>query len=275
MADLYLREVVLDIIPEQGTPRRLKDMKIQFKCAKTNTSSPNKAEISIYNLAQATRSLLEAKNTKVNLSFGYLGLNPNGFLNSSSTVDLVFVGDVTDLTQNIQPPDVITKIQCGDGDNRSRNARHNKGYPPNAKLDKILKDLGTSLGLAKSVFKDVPDITIANGFTSIGLVRDNLDVLTKSYGLEWSIQDDALQVIPEGAPTADKVILISSDSGLVGSPKKTKNGIEFESLIQPSLKPGRQVQIKSNLINGVFKLRNVTHEGDSTSGSFLSKCEAN
>lgn len=275
MGELYRRKVVLDIIPITGMQRRIQDLRIQFKIEKTNESSTNKSEISIFNLSQETRSLFEAKGTRVHLSIGYLGLSPNKLVGSTSNVDLVFVGDITKIDQSLNPPDLITKIISGDGDNRHRNAKHTRGYPPNTKLLTALNNVSDDFGLSRKVFVDIPDITIAHGLALRGLCRNHMDTLTQPNGLEWSIQDDALQVIPVGGTTSENPILLNKDTGLIGSPKKGEKGkIEFTSLIQPGLKPGRKVQIQSDVLSGFFKIRKVIHDGDSQRGTFLSKCEA-
>lgn len=278
MSDLYLRKVILDIVPQSGASKRIEDLRIKFQCEKTNESTPNNAEIEIFNLSEATRSMLEAKNTKVQLSIGYLGLNSEGVagtgIGGSSSVETVFIGDVSKVLQVVTAPDIITKIEVADGGNRYRNSRLEKGYPPNSKLTKILDELITSTGLAKGAKEGVPDRTYANGLTLSGLSRDHLDTLCRANNLEWSVQDETIQIIPKNQPLANTVVLLDSDSGLIGSPNKTKDGVEFTSLIQAKLSPGKKVQLDSRFVKGLFKLRKVSHEGDSQQGTFLSKCEA-
>jgi hypothetical protein len=279
MGELYLRKVILQVVPERGAAKLIDELRIKFKVEKTNESAPNTAEIQIYNASESTRSLLEAKNTQVRISFGYLGLNPNGVLGtgfaSTSNVDLVYVGDITKVTQKFQRPDIISELECGDGDNRFRNSRLSKGYPPGTKVDLILDDLIKAMGLSKGSRVGVPPKKYGSGVALSGLAKTHLDMICKANNLEWSIQDGSIQIIRKDLPSADPTIILDADSGLIGSPSKTKEGVEFTSLIQPDLKPGRRVQLKSRTISGIFKVRKVTHEGDSSAqGQFHSKCEA-
>lgn len=278
MGELYIRKVVLEVIPKTGTGRRIQDLRISFSCEKTNESTPNKAEIEVYNLSNATRSILEAKNTKVRLYVGYLGLKKNALvyagINLNSNVDLIFVGNVNKVTQEIQTPDIITKIECADGENTYRNSRLEKGYPPNTHLKNVFKDLNDAMGLGIGSQLDIPNVKYANGLTLSGLSRDHLDVLCRANGLEWSIQNETLQIIPRKKGTSDSIILLNSDSGLIENPNKTDKGVEFTSLLQPTLNPGRRVKVESRLLNGLFKVRKVTHSGDSHDGDFTSACQA-
>ena len=61
MADLYLRKVILDIIPATGQVTKIDGLRIKFTCEKTNEGNPNNSKIEIYNLSTDTKSLLEAK----------------------------------------------------------------------------------------------------------------------------------------------------------------------------------------------------------------------
>ncbi len=263
MADLYLRKVEIEILPAEGKATKIDELRIKFKCEKTNESHPNPASIEIYNLSDRTRSLLEAKNTRVSLKVGY-----------QDTAEMIFIGSVTKVAHKRETADIITTLEVADGGNKFRNARLEKGYPPGIGTKAVMDDLATALGFPVSAMVGVPDVKYANGLTLSGLARDHLNNLTSKNKLEWSIQDESLQVIPRDRPTLDSVILLSPDTGLIGFPAKTDKGVEFVSLIQPRLRPGRSVKIESRVMKGIFKIRKVTHEGDAHQGDFLSKCEA-
>lgn len=275
MGELYLRKVVVDIIPTVGAGKTIDGLRIRFKCEKTSESNPNKAEIEIFNLSDNTRSLLERQDTRIRLAFGYTGRDPGGEKGAStSSVETIFIGNIKKVAHEPDPPNIITKIELADGGNRYRTAYLDKGYPPNVRFNQVVGDLSTALGLGSPVLVDTPSTIFANGVAFSGLVKDHLDVMTRGHNLEWSIQDEVLQIIPKNKPTAENAVLLSPESGLVKFPTKTKEGVEFECLINPKLKPGRLVKIESRFIKGGFKVRKVVHEGDSHEGDFLSKCIA-
>lgn len=278
MGELYLRKVVLDIIPPIGPTKRIDGLRIAFDCEKTSTSDPNSCEIRVFGLSEKTRSMLEIEKVRVALSVGYIGLTPEGVLgtgiNSSSSVDVVFIGDVKKVVHEVNPPEIVTTIEVSDGSNRYRNAKIEKGYPANVKLSFVIEDLIAELGLPKSANQFVSTKKFANGLTLSGPVRDQLDQLAEANGFEWSIQNETVQITPRNQALANTLILIKSDTGLVGSPYKTKQGVEFDSLIQPTLTPGKRIKVESNLVTGIFRLRKVNHSGDSHYGGFISRCEA-
>jgi predicted Rdx family selenoprotein len=276
--ELYLRKVVVDVIPVLGIPRRISDLRVKFKIVKTLERNPNRAEVQIYNLAPKTKSLLEAKNTKLRVSIGYLGLTPEGktaaLVESSSTVETVLIGDVTKAVHKGEFPDIITKIEVGDGTNKHRNSRHDKGYPPGTKFKQVVRDVVDSMGLGHGPEEGIPDKSFAHGISLSGLSREHLTELLEDEGLEWSIQDETVQILPQDKGTSESIIFLSPETGLIGSPNPTAKGVEFTSLLQPRLRPGRRVQLESREFKGIFKVRTVTQEGDSHKEDFFSKCEA-
>lgn len=280
MADLYLRKVIVDIIPAKGEGTRIDGLRIKFNCEKTNERNPNNSKIEIYNLSPNTKSLLEGKKTRVKLQIGYLGIpekSSQGIVTGlNGNVAQIFTGDVKKVVHKIEGSngDVVTTIEVLDGGNRYRNARLDKGFPPGTSVRQVFDELIEELGLDEGAIKGIPDRKYSQGLSLSGLVRDHLDVLAKANALEWSIQDETLQIIPKTESSSNTIIELSPDSGLVGSPSKTDKGVEFSSLIQPKIRPGIRVNLKSRNLNGIFKVRKVVHAGDSHQGEFLSKCEA-
>lgn len=282
MGELFLRRAVVDIFPENGAPKRIDGLRIKFKIEKNLKDDPNCAEISIFNTADDTNKMLLSTKTRVALSIGYLGLQPQGFFNSgfgsSSNVDIIFIGNIKKFNGNKTPTkfeglDIVTKVELSDGGNAYRNARHDKGYPPGTTLKFVLADVVSAMGFSKSFIANFSDVKIANGIALSGLVKNHLDTLTRPYGLEWSIQDETLQITVIGQSNGDAVLLLTPETGLIGIPNQTDKGLEVKSLVQPQLRPGRKLQVKSKNVNGVFKIERVIHEGDTYEGEFLSTCE--
>jgi hypothetical protein len=259
---LYLRSVKLTIIPLAGAPKVITDLRIAFNCVKTNESKPNNAKVKVWNLSDNTRSGLESKGARVALEAGYI-----------HNVATLFRGDVVKVVHKSQPPDIITEIEVKDGGNRFRNSRIDKGYPPGVKTQQVVQDLADKMELPTSSLIGVPNVEYANGLTLSGYVRDQLDMLAKKNNFEWSIQDETLQIIPKLSWSLDDFVKLTPQTGLIGSPSKTDKGVKFDSLLQPRLRPGRRVQVEGKFLKGIYKIRKVTHQGDSLDGDYLSKCE--
>lgn len=263
MARLYLRQVIVTVLPPVGEPKRISELRVKFRSIKNEESKPNTMELEIYNLSETTRTSLEGKKTSIILEAGY-----------EDTTEVIFTGNITKVVHEKDGPDIASKIELADGGNKYRNARISKGIPPGAKITQAIDELIKAMDLTKGPIIGIPKGQYANGLTMQGLAKDRLDEICKSNGLRWSIQDGSIQIIPEKKTTLDSVVIVSPDTGLIGSPNKTKNGIEFKTLLQPVLKPGKRVKMESRFINGIFKISTVNHSGDSQEGDFITECEA-
>lgn len=262
MGRLYLRKCILDIIGQGGTTR-ISDLRVEFDVEKTIESTPNTGSLKIYNLSDTTRSLLEGKNTKVNIQVGY-----------EDTFETVFIGDVTKASHDRQNVDIITNVDLADGDNAYRNSRFDKGYPKGAELKTVIDDLAKELKVTVGQLQDIKPEKFNFGLTLSGLIKDHLNTLTRPRKLEWSIQNQTLQITGQDNTLENVNIVLSPDTGLVGFPARTDKGVLFESLLQPTLNCGSQVTLESRVVSGSFKIRKVNHTGDNQRGTFLSKCEA-
>jgi hypothetical protein len=119
------------------------------------------------------------------------------------------------------------------------------------------------------------------GYVAHGRASTELERLLSARGLEWSIQDGRLQVLPKRGTTA-QVVSLSPDTGLVGSPeygtpdkKGAASVLKVKALLQPQIKPGGKIRIDSANIHGVFfRVEEVEHRGDTAGGDWYSDAGA-
>lgn len=280
---LLLRSFSLD--PKTGA--YVDGLRFKFKIEKTSDSTPNKAQIQIYNLAPTTRAAFENKKITLILSAGYGRILDR----SVTTVANIFRGDGLKSYTHKDGSDYITTIETGDGQVAFTEARLDSGFAEGVKGTTIVDTLIGSMGLGKGDTSGIPEnMDYLNGFAASGLSRDVLDDVVDKADAEWSIQDGQVQILPKGKANREEAVLLASaygpdrvNTGIVGSPtrsgfqnsvNKKENGVEFVSLLQPELRPGRRVRIETREVLGTFVCRKITHEGDTRSGPWHSKGEA-
>jgi len=279
VSEQYGRIVEVLIGPRGQNGKLFRDLRVAFRIEKSLESTPNSASISIYNLSEGSRSLVEQDGAVIQLRAGY-----------GENVKLLFIGDIARTTTKRSGGDIITEVEAGDGEFAYQNATANVSLGPGAKYSQVFQALGNRLGLTQGTVKITnPNDQFQQGYSYSGAARDALDILTEKQGLEWNIQDGQLQVLPADVTTDDLVIVLNPGSGLVGSPFKTKilrpdlarvgkgkeeSGVSATSLLNPEIRPGRRVQVESQFVNGVFKVEKVTHSGDTHSTQFYSEVEA-
>jgi len=269
-----------------GRPGRegtlFENLRITFQIVKTSDSNSNTAKISIYNLNDNSIGLIEEENQEAILEAGYNGTRApiQGNVFEEKLIGIVAKGDIKNVTTVKQGVDRITTFETGDGEDALTNATLDKSYPPGISTAQIVDEVKNTLGVVKGTIKGVIDQVFNNGLSVSGKAKDTMDEITEKMGAEWSIQDGELQVLPRDGSTNEEAIFLTPDTGLIGAPtrkvgKDKKAAVEFMSLLNPKMRPGRRVKIESFSLSGVFTIRKVTMTGDNKQGSFTCKCEAN
>lgn len=246
------------------------DLDIAFEVDRTGKAKPNTADITVYNAGEATRNEWRTvKNPTVRLDVGYDG-----------EFATIFTGAADFVTSAKKDADIETTIRAGDGEKELRAARIAKQVPEKVKPEEILRAVAETLGvkpgnlnsaIAKLSQRGLGSMFSAGAALS-GASADIMDRVCASYGLEWSVQDGALQILERDTAVDGKtVIKLSKDTGLIGSPTVDSKGVvSFDCLLNPLLKPGGVVVLESLFVRGGFRVTNVKHAGDNFGGKWES-----
>lgn len=258
---------------DEPTAVRVEGLRVTFKIAKDLQSTPNTSEITIYNLASASRAKLEGKGQRIVLVAGYPGSEAQ-----------IFSGDIRRVTTAQQGPDRVTKIEAGDGERAIAFARVTDSYAPGTSLTdvvvrtvkKLASDPAGAIQKAASFVGE-----FSSGYAQFGKASTELTRLLSPIGHTWSIQDGRVEILGEGESVADTAPLLSPSTGLVGSPtfgtsekKSGKATMKCRSLLLPRLRPGQKVVLDSLTLRGQFRTTKVTHAGDTAGNDWYSDIEA-
>jgi hypothetical protein len=257
------KEFRSQITSQDPTKPVTEGFRIGFRIEKDTSSTVNKAEVRIYNLAEASRGYAEKTAKVVELLAGY-----------GSTPKVIFRGDIGRCISTKEGSDVITKFEIGDGMVAYQQSRLDLSFKAGTTIKDIFDSLVGALGLTKGDQANIPNKTFLRGLSLSGPARDHLDYLTQKFGLEWSVQNGAVQIVQKNSTTSETAFLLSPNTGLIGSPNKKIIGVEVLSLLQPDLNPGRLIQIQSKLVNGNFRAEKVVHEGDTVDLPWYTRVEA-
>lgn len=236
-------------------------LKVRFDIDKTMIGASNKSKIDIFNLSAQTRQAIN-KGYIIQLAAGYNGL-----------VQTLFVGSVINTKSDRAQGDIITSLECGDGESAITNAVMDKPYPSGVTLAAILTDIGAILaqktasqpqGIAAGIAVGIPSVIYNNGFAAHGAIRDTLDILLKPQNMEWNIQNGNLNIIPLNNYNGQTAIVVSAETGMIGVPSKNEFFTQVNSLLNPNLVPGALIQLisENKPLNGFYKIRRSHIEGD-------------
>lgn len=259
-------------------------LKISFKIDKDVSQESNKSELKIWNLKSETREKIEKADTKLEIYAGY---------KDTGGPVKIYTGSVLMSETKDEGKDVVTELKLGDGADSLRDTVVSLSFPPDTDGRRIADTIAGEMGLTISYAKDVLMESFKNGFSHAGYAKDAMTTVCNAFGCDWSIQNGIIQVIMAGGTFADRGIVFSPESGLVGSPhrinqakpsedkenskgkrqrqsKKTrpekKAGWEISTLLAPSVNPGDAVKVESRMIKGWFRVESISHAGDSYGG---------
>ncbi len=252
------------------------NLTIAFKVKKTLKPDPNTATVEIYNLAQASRKVLEdASKLVMRLEAGFV----------ETGTSQIYFGEVRSAWTEWDGPTCKTTIATGDSEKEIQEARIHvpigPGVPADIALLAIAKAIKVGPGnLAQAVAllktKGLVLGMFGSGTVISGNAARELTDFCRSARLEWSIQDGKLQILDKSKPLQEKAVLLSPDSGLVGSPSidfnatsKSKKGgiyVKARSFIIPDLLPGAKVVVDAKSVHGAFRIEEIEYTGETSGG---------
>lgn len=160
----------------------------------------------------------------------------------SSGLRLIYIGDITS-AEVASPPDVTVTIRAKT--NNASNARVVAySAAPMASLRSICDRAARECALSL-VFEAV-DKRIAS-FTHSGSASDMVRKIAQAGGVRAFVDDDTLIVKDHDKPLSSRVRVLTKDSGMVGIPKATEQGLQVSYLADTTSDLGGKLRIKSKM----------------------------
>jgi hypothetical protein len=262
---------------DSGNALDLSDLHLQFEVRNATTQTLKTATIRVYNLSSDTANTIQNEFTRVILSAGYEG-----------NIALIFQGQIASVKHGkLNATDTFLEIAAQDGDKAYNFAVTNrtlaKGWTADDAYNAFLQDV-QAFGITAGHKPDFGTSESTDALPCYGMTRDYLRTLADSQGCRWSIEDNKLNFVPIDGSLPDAVVVLKSDSGLIGTPTQTFQGIEIRGLLNPLIRAGGRVKIdnaslatmkqnfpmlgqQSQVVagtdrDGLYSTRCVTHTGD-------------
>lgn len=235
-------------------------LKMEISSESGLSRDPNDCEIKIYNLSKNSRAKLETNNIPVIIEAGYI-----------DEISEIFKGTLHFGSTFRTSTEWITTLQVGDGAKNTKTSRINTSFRGGTPVGQVLQTVADAMGLdvgnlkekvasngARSILKE-----FVSGVVLSGKASDAMDQVTKSLGLSWSSQGGKLQLLSKKEVTSDPPIVLSGETGLIGSPEVGEDGVvKAKSLLNGKIFPGRQINITSDTVVGSFRVEKIRHKAD-------------
>lgn len=230
-------------------------LRCTFKVTKTNAQTPNEAQIKIYNLTPETAARIKKEFTRVLLQAGY-----------ESNFGVIFDGTVKQFRIGRESgTDTYLEIQAADGDVAYNFAVVNTtlaaGSSPNDHINAAAGAMNSN-GTKTGYIGNVGGQKLARGKVMYGNAKDYMRQTAQNSNADWSIQDGKVQVIPIKGLLPTQAVVLTSQTGLIDTPKQSNDGIEAKTLLNPLLKIGGKVIINNSSIESAALSGGEKKEGD-------------
>lgn len=259
---------------------------VKFSFEKADVESPNTGKVTIWNLNREHLSELEKKDCMVVVKAGY-----------ADSISEAFAGTVTRATTTKEGADSMTEIELSSCMVELRDTSFSLSYAEGTKTDVIYQEIAAQMGLPMSSSAGAMErpTVLTAGFSFVGGVKDLLNRLTRMDGINWTIQDGAMQLLKPGEPIAADCYELNAGSGLIGVPKRVnisagsgsskggsetadaggesaQLGWEVTYLMNLAIGVNSYIHISSEAVNGYFRVQKVTIDGDNYEGDW--QCRA-
>lgn len=252
---------------------------LDFETKATRSKEPNQGVFNYYNLSASTRQEIETDAKSVRCYAGYDG-----------DAKLIYQGDIVFVNSLKSGPDWVTTIHCGDGFASFTESVTSKTYASGTEKQVILDQIASDMGLVVKASKDAIAGALGGSLTIDGKSKDQLDVLMKDSGAEWSIQDNELNITQIGSPIDDIAVVLRADSGLLEHPTVTDKGVNVKAQLNPDIRPGKLIKLEPIAVQvtpggdsapergrdytGVYLCQTVSFIGNNYGGAFDVNIEA-
>lgn len=273
MIDQWLRNCSLIVAGAGSQGLELGDLRVSFTVRKGDLETPNSAEIRVYNLSADTANRIRREFTRVVLMAGY------------SQLGTIFDGTIRQVRQGRENgTDTWLEIIAADGDGAYNFATVNTtlaaGSTPADRVS-VCQSSMAEKGAGTGYIPDLGNQALPRGKVMYGMAREHMRGIAETTDTGWSIQDGKVQMLPRNGYLPGAAVVLTHETGLVGTPEQTQDGIKVRALLNPQLRIGARVKLdnasvqrvktdlKANTVlapaldhDGIYRVLTIEYRGD-------------
>jgi len=258
-------------IEVNGQIKTYEGLNIIASGTKYANANQNTCELKISNLNKETTDFILTETSPFNLNrtpkklILYAGRESYG-------ASIIFSGNITNSSPS-QPPDITLTLKCMTGYFLGGNII-STNQSSQAKLSDIAtevsRDLGTGLNFQAT------DINISN-YSHSGSSIKQIDKIGEMGNIDAYLDDDVLVVKNRNQPLTNTLTILSADTGMVGIPELTEQGVKVKFMLDNRTKLGGSIRINSKIypaVNGDYVIYKLNFEISSRDTPFYYIAEA-
>ena len=265
---LFIRKCKLVVSNTAGNGIDLSNLRVKFRVQAMTVNTLKNAEITVYNLSPDTAKAIfsTTPSNSPNNQFPTAEFNQVSLWAGYQTGPFaqIFQGNI--VYMRLGREDALTNyltLVASDGDQGYNWGILNKSLPtpseatPADQFAAIVTalqpyNIGAGYTPFASGYQGPAIVTkpLSRGKVLYDSLPNILNQFASSLGCIWNIQDGLLNIYPSNSPppVQGDVITLTPQTGLVGVPEQTLDGLTVRCLLHPSIKTGSYVQVPTQYI---------------------------
>lgn len=249
-AQQYLRSISLIAYGTNFNGLDLSNLRIKFSTKHSDSQSPNTADIRVYNVAEET-----ALSMLINLSppSGISTATPGRVVLQAgyqANFGVIFQGNIKQIILGRESAtDTFVDIIAGDGHLAYNYAIVNQTIAASGDMSAQLtacvnstSKYGVGLGYVGDM-SSINSVKLPRGKVMYGNAKNYLRAISQSSGQTWSIQGEQITFVPKAAYRPGTAVVLTSKTGLIGTPQQTNEGVNVKCLLNPNIQIGGRINI--------------------------------
>lgn len=227
---------------------------VEFDITRNILTSANVCQIRIYNLSANNRAQIR-KDINDTVTFKSVQLSA-GY---GDNLPVVFNGNITQAWSVREGVNFITTIESFDGGFAFANGQTNTSFPATTAQKSVVETLATSLPFVSLGAVGKIDGSLSRGNAYSG---NTCDILRDITGGGFFIDNGKAYILNENECRDNEMLLINSQSGLLGTPLLERTILSFDMIFEPRLVVGQKIQLESSTgqnFNGFYKIISLKH----------------
>ena len=256
------------------------DHQVKFTIRMSDKPSPNIGHVTLYNLDPDLMKYLQGNSGNHLVCILEAGDNEQG-------LKQLYKGTISNVKISDDDVDNYAKMTITDGGLNVKSAFTVRGYPKNTPYKQIIQDLAGDMKLPVGILSGVSGSTVS-AVSLMGKTHSILEDHLLQQGIDYSIQNSVINILPQYQRKASEVSIIRNDTGLIGkivpvvqdstSTNTTQSTdseqVAFKCLLDGALSPTETVYLQDGDFDGAYKLTSVTFHGDFEGNLWICECLA-
>lgn len=230
---------------------------VEFDITRNTLTSANVCSIRIYNLSKNHRNQLrfnpidQGDYRPVQLFAGY-----------GQNLSQIFAGNITQAWSVREGVNFITTIESFDGGYAFNNGNSGLTFPAGMSIQTVIGQLAGSLPNLQPGYIGYYPGTLDRGISVNG---NTMEILRELTGGGIFIDNNTVNCLGDNeCVPANGITVIDDSTGLIGTPLLEQTILHFETIFEPRLVVGQQINFNSStepVYNGIYKVTALKHRG--------------